>query len=381
MILSDRAYKPNVRFDPVGYKKVRRAYEYGDPRPLIRMMRESYTDSHVWGCVNGRRAGFKSAWMLEPADDSSEAARQMRFVEDIFQDGRFEFYDMMEAIHNARLFLYSVLDFEWRIEDGQQVPARWEEVGWWHFRYDEDNDDRLMRDFGYHDLRPIPPSALVCEVRGLPGMLPVLRDWILADFGIEAWASFIENVGEPFILGKYPAGVDDPFKDEVERAVKKIARSARGTAPEGTDIEMVESGRSSGDHQAFRADAKAGISLALLGHENAVKDEGGVNVGGEDSGYQVRRDIALDDIRFIEPCVQRLIDMIVRKNFAAPRAPLFSIDKEPPLDKNEHMEAVRLAWRVGAPVKGSELRKLGLDVPPDETYQRPPTAMDTLMPE
>ena len=259
------------------------------------------------------------------------------------------------------------------------MPVEFEEVDYWHFRYND--DDVLGIEDGY-DVRPIPDNALVCEQRGIMHMLPVLRDWILADFGIEAWSSFLENIGEPFLLGRYPPGVDDDFKDEVQDAVDSVARSARGIAPEGTDIEHIESSRSSADHQAYREDAKKGISVALLGHENAMSDEGGVNVGGQDGSMQVRDDIALGDIRFIEPIVQRFVDLVVSKNFADGQAPTFALEKPETIDRQQLMDALNMAWRMGAPVSGSDLRKLGIDVPPDETYQRDTSSpIDHLMRE
>jgi phage gp29-like protein len=380
LVTSKQARKPVVRYDPSGYKRARRAYDHGDPRPLIKMMKEARTDARLWGLVDGRRSGFKRDWTLQPYEDSSEAEDRAAWMESVLSDGRLQIYDLFEAIHNGRYFLYSVVDFEWTVENGRQVPVGFKEFDQHKFRYPEDSDE-LRIDFGQGDLREIPETAIVSEARKLPVMLPVLRDWILLEFGFKAWASFMENVAEPFLLGRYPQGVDDDFKDQVEEAVKTIARSSRGIAPKGTDIEHVESGRTSGDHDRFITELKAGISLALLGHENAVRNEGGVDVGGENAEFKVRRHIAVGDMRFIEPRVQRLIRIVGDQNWGDGRYPTFSFDKKKEIDKQEHMDAIRLTYDIGAPVKGSELQKLGIDVPADAVFQKDDNPIDELMTE
>lgn len=380
LVVSQKAHKPRVQYNPHGYKRARRRYEEGDPRALIRMMEEASVDSHVDGCLTGRRSGFKREWTLSPYDDEEKDQQRLDFFAGVLQ--RLHLRDLLEAIFDGRLYVWSVIDFEWEVRDGRQVPTDWKHFDWHHFRYASDAMDELRIDFG-NELREIPETALVVESRKRPLMLPALRDWILKDFGLESFAAFIESFGEPFILGRYPAGMTDneDFKNEVEQAVESIARSSRGIAPKGTDLDIVGTNQATTDHARFLEEAKNGISVSLLGHVNAVEDSGGINVGGRQSSYEVRRDVAVDDMYFLEPFINDFIQIIGDRNFGDGRYPRFQLDKSKPVDPQDLMDALDLAYRHGHELEGSDYRRLGINVDPDATVQKETGTVDDLMTE
>lgn len=363
--------RPKVTYDPKGFKDARKKYDDGDPRKLITMMQETETDSHAAGCLIGRRSGFKRSFSVLSYEDTDTDNERREWIQGVLE--RLQIRDLLEEIHTARMYLYSVVDFEWLVVNGLQVPVEFEAFDQKYFKYDQDR--RLRIEFG-SSLQEIPDTALVTDIRRkkLPIMIPVLRDWILKEYGVEAWAAFLENWGEPFIFAKYPPGADDGFKKQVEDGVNAIAASARGIGPDGTTIEIHESDKKTGDHEKFTARADKGIAITLLGHANAVEQSEGMQVGGNLAPFEVRFEIAQDDMFWLEPHINRLIRMIWDRNFADGRYPRFELDKSKPVDPDVQMRKLDMAHRHGLKLHPDEYRKLGLYVYDDqEPIQKPPS--------
>jgi len=236
----------SVAFSPAYYKQAIKNYQQGNFRDLIALMEKAEIDSHVAGCLMGRRAGFLKEWRLTEASDARADVAVKEFVEAVLM--RINMRELFEDVQEARLKKYSVIDLSWEVVEGRQVITQAKKVPQKYFRYDDDGILRL--DFGGKDLREIPEDgALICESNRDPILLPVLRDFILKEFGLESWASFLETFGEAFIIGRYPAGADENFKTELENGVNTLASSSRGIMPEGSNIEIIETKRNTGDHQ------------------------------------------------------------------------------------------------------------------------------------
>ncbi len=373
LVVKKQIPNPRVRFTPEGMRSARRKYDNGDPRQLITMMKLASEDSHVEGCLIGRRSGYKRQFSLTSYDDTDTDTERRDWLHGVLQ--RLRIRDLLESIHEGRLYLYSVIDFEYDVVDGRQVPVSFEAFDQRHFRRDREGE--LKVEWG-PELRDIPDTALVVEVKR-PAMLPVLRDYILKEFGLEAWSSFLEVFGEPFLLGKYPPGSDAGFKKQVEDGLNAMARSARGIAPDGTEVEVIETSRSTGDHEQYVDRADKGIAIALLGHANAVEQAPGLQVGQNLSSYEVRHELAVDDMYWLEQHVNSLIQTIWDRNFSDARYPQFELNKARPVAARDHIEVIDTAWRHGLKVHPDEYRKVGLYVYDDqEPIQRKATELGSI---
>ncbi|MBC8377185.1 MAG: DUF935 family protein [FCB group bacterium] len=342
-----------VRFSPSFYNRAYKSFKRGDPRDVIEMMNIAETDSQVFGCLNGRRAGFQRQFTLTHESRADDAARVTRIIKKLGPRKLFK------AIQVAVLKKFSVIDFEWEIVDGWQVPVSFKPLPHKYFKF---VDDELRLDFG-KTTREIEDTALVCLSDEIPVLLPVLRDYILKTFGLEGWASFLERFGEGIILGSYPPGAGDPIKEELNTAVNTVASSSRGTKPDNTDIEIVESARSTGDYDKFNDVCDTGIAITILGHANAVKQSKGLQVGENNSTYNAKRDIILDDIYYIEPYMQQLVDMIWTRNIGSADSPEFVIDKKDPVSISDTLEIIESYASLGGEVDPSEYARLGLNIP------------------
>lgn len=361
IVVNKKIGTPQVRFNADFYKRAYKQFRQGRWRDIIEMMNQAETDSHVSGCLVGRRAGFQSEWSITGYDDSTEASERALWMRNVLRqlDLRRLFKDIQDAVNKK----FSVIDFEWEVVDNRQVPIDHKKVEHRFFRYDEEG--KLKIDFG-KDLRDIPAEALVCQTYSIPVLFPVLRDYILKVFGIESWAGFIETFGEGMVIGKYPAGSNAKFIDEVETAVNAIASASRGVMPEGSSIDVVETKRSAGDHDKFISNSNRGISIAILGHENAVSQSDGLQVGENLTQFKVKREIGIDDMFFVDSCMQRLIKTIEDRNFGDRRYSIFQMDKKDPVNVKERLDTLEQFFNQGGRISPDEYRDLGLRVFEDQ---------------
>lgn len=363
---------PQVRFNPTFYKTAYKQYRQGVYAEVIEMFNRAEADSHVTGCLLGRKAGFQQHFTVTSYDDNSKSIERADFIKSIIMN--LDYRQLFKDIFEAKLKKFSVIDFEWEVVQGKQVPIEHELLEHKYFRYDP--KDGILKINAGKQLIEIPPGeGLVCEARGMPAMLPVLRDFILKEFGLESWAGFIEVFGEGIIIGKYPPGSDPDFVQAVEDAVTAIARSSRGTLPDGAEIEIKETQRSTGDHNMFVENSNRGISITLLGHANAVEQSKGLQVGENLTQYKVKREIAVDDMFFIDNQMQKLVRMIWDRNFGDGKYPVFALDKKEQPDVKERLEVLDLAYNHGVGINADEYRKLDLDVE-DVGYIRKQSTLD-----
>lgn len=352
---------PSVRFTPEFYRRAYKNFKDGNLRDLIALMKEAAVDSHVTGCLLGRRAGFQKEWVIRPYEDTSADVERAEFIQRMLEKVNTRL--LFKKIHEAVLYKYSVIDFQWEVTDGKQVVVGFKHFDQKYFAYDD--DEVLKIDFG-KSLADIPEEALVCETSETPAMLPILRDYILKNFGLESWAAFMETFGEGLIIGKYPPGADGKTIEALDAALDAIARSSRGSMPDTTNIEIIESKSGTGDHDKFEERCNAAISIALLGHANAVQDSNGMHIGENLAPFKVRGEIAQDDMHYIQPCMNSVIRTVYTRNFADDRIPSFMIDMSDPVNVGERIEVIDSAYNNGLTIDPNEYRKLGLTIADDQ---------------
>jgi len=365
---------PSVSFTPSRYRTVVAQWKRGVYRELIEMMKTAALDSHVAGCLIGRKAGFQKDFSIIPYSDSAPDKERAEWIASVLNN--LDMRKLFKNIHEAALYKFAVIDFEWEVRYQKQVPVSFKKFEHKYFRYDLKDDYKLKIDNG-KNLDEIPGDVLVCETDEVPIMFPVLRDYILKEFGLESWASFLETFGEPWIIGKYPPGATQDVKDELKAGITALAQSSRGIMPDSTNIEIKEATRNTGNHKDFKEVCDCGISISLLGHENAVQQSKGLQVGENISSYKVKREIAVDDMYFIDSNVQKLIRNIIDRNFGDGKYPKFQLDKSEPINKKEHLDIIDTAFRHGLTINPDEYRQLGLKVYDD---QKPLTKQPSIFP-
>jgi phage gp29-like protein len=348
-----------VDYTPSFYKRTIANWKQGYYKEITALYEQCETDSYCGGCVEARQDGYKKNWRLTEASQSKQDIAIKEFVEGVLLE--LDIYDLFDFIHDARLKEFSVIGYDWEVINNKQVITAINKINQKYFRRDMKDNRKIKIDWG-NRLEEIPPdAALVCESVKLPLLISVARDFILKEFGIECFASFIENFGEAFIIARYPPGASEKFKAELNDAVNKLGASTRGIAPIGSELQVIESHKNTGDHSAFIDLAKTGIVLTLLGHENAVKNSSGLQVGQNDTPWKALRSKTLSDIIFIEKFLYKMIKLLVDKNFSAvTQYPLFRIDNSEPIDSTKQLAIIDSAYSKGYKIAADEYAKLGL---------------------
>ncbi len=362
--------KPSVRFNPAFYRSARASYDQGDLAPLIGMELRAAEAGFVAGCLTGRNAGLRRAWSLaspegaEVPDDQLAWHRRALVAVGV--------HNLTRSVLRGKLYRYQVMDFTYEVRAGRVEPTRLNRYGHHFFAYDLKGDRTLKLKGEGKQLLDLPPEAIVAEYDEDHLMLSVLPEYILMDFGKEAWASFLEDFGKGIIVGKYPDNATDEYKKEVDEAVEAVGESARGSAPESSSWEIHEAQRTTGDHEAFVTDAKRDISIALLGHANAVQQASGTQIGDNTSALETRRELSDEDCEYVEPYVNRAVAQWHRMNFGDGPPPVFELEKRKPRTVRETADAIDLAYRHGCRIHVSNYSGLGVRVDETTEYvQRP----------
>ena len=354
-----------VSFTPRFYKQALNSAINGSYRQLIAMMEQAETDSWVQGCLDGRLDGFKRKWTLNEATDLKQDLVIKDFVLEIFNS--INMRDLFENIFEARTKKYVVIDFDIEIIEGKWIVTNFQKYNQKYFRYDKDG--KLKIDHGNGKLLDIPEdTTITAQTNKIPLLLPVLRDFILKEFGVESWAQFMETFGQPFVMGEYPPNASMELKRELRTAVDSIARSARGIKPKGYDINIIESKKGTSDFVDFKHECDAGIAITLLGHANAVSDTAGMKIGENLAPFKVRLEKAINDIYFIESYIQKLVKIIVDKNFIVKNYPLFEIDKSGPVNVRDFLAVLSQFSDQGGKVDPNDYRKLGISIADEQDY-------------
>lgn len=372
LVVNPRAGRPTVSWTPTYFERVYKLYRNGYVAELAEMMNEAQIDPYVSGCLNGRRAAVKRDLIATPFEDTDKDRERAEWLKKTITN--LKFGDLCEDIQTARLQFYSVISFdEWDLVDGFQVPISHTWHAHKYFRYDTKPDDkRLKVDWG-KDLREIPPDVMIAEYKKMPAMLPAVWMYILKKYGVNAWASFLETWGEPILIGYHPIGASKEIREALKTALDEIASASRGSMPDTRDgsgnspFEIIETNKTTGDHEKFIALSEKSTAISLLGHANAV-EQSQAQIGENQEAWKATRNVAIDDCDFVKPYIQWLGNLIYNQNISDGRIPELALDTKPPLNQKEHRQNVELLMRHGVPVHRDDVQKLGLKVDPEKEW-------------
>lgn len=69
------------------------------------------------------------------------------------------------------------------------------------------------------------------------------RSWWAKKFIINFWNVFLERMGQPMMMMKYPQGASDPLKATLMKILKNLASKTEVLVPDGVSVELVEATR------------------------------------------------------------------------------------------------------------------------------------------
>jgi phage gp29-like protein len=86
------------------------------------------------------------------------------------------------------------------------------------------------------------------------------RSWWAKKFIINFWNVFLERMGQPMMMLKYPTGASDVLKQTLQKILRNLSSKTEVLVPQGVEVQLVEATRA----------GNAGYSEALNYHDNAI---------------------------------------------------------------------------------------------------------------
>jgi phage gp29-like protein len=86
------------------------------------------------------------------------------------------------------------------------------------------------------------------------------RSWWAKKFIINFWNVFLERMGQPMMMMKYPTGASDTLKQTLQKILRNLASKTEVLVPSGVDVQLVEATRG----------GTATYNEALTYHDNSI---------------------------------------------------------------------------------------------------------------
>lgn len=228
------------------------------------------------------------AWEIKPASDSTEDKDIAKFVEDNLQ--AIDFKHIIKEQLSALDYGFALSEIVWKVDDynGSRalmlkgIKAR-----------DPERLEALVDKYGnilaWEQDEGTVPGANKITVQpdkvwhfahqsefgnpyGISDMRAAYKSWWAKKFLINFWNVFLERLGSPMMMMKYPQGASDELKETLQSILKGLSTKTEVLVPEGVEVNLIEAMRSSGQatyHDALtyhnNAIARAILMVAMFG--------------------------------------------------------------------------------------------------------------------
>ena len=213
------------------------------------------------------------AWELKPADQSEKAEQIAKFVKANLEAMNFK-HIVKEAL-TALDFGFSVSELIWEVKtfEGERkvmlkaIKAR-DPEGIHIFADKHGNVTGFEQRSKLGEIITIKPEkvwhyAHQSEFQnhyGVSDLRSAYRNWWAKKFIINFWNVFLERLGAPMTMMKYPLGASDELKRLLKGILTGLSSKSEILVPEGVEVELIEATRS----------GQASYAEALQYHDNAI---------------------------------------------------------------------------------------------------------------
>lgn len=369
-------------------------------------------DAHIL-CEMGkrRRALLTIPWdVAPPSNASSREKKSARALKELLQeiDG-FEqlIHDITDAIGKG----FSCLELEWQFVDGMWLPkaAHHRNQDWFQITRTSNAEEIRLRDHSFEGAALRPFGWITHAHKAKSGYLAraalfrvLTWPYLFKNYAVGDLAEFLEIVGIPLRIGKYPSNASEKDKVTLLRALASIGHNAAGIVPEGMALEFHDAAKGEADpFMAMIEWCEKTVSKAVLGGTLTSQADGKSSTNALGNVHEeVRMDLRDADARQVQATITRdLIYPIAALNGLADglrRCPRFLFALQEPEDIKHFAEnlppLVKMGFRVdrqwaqekvGIPEPEEDAELLGSN---DETEAVPavpkdaPTAAATAQP-
>ena len=296
----------------------------------MKVYKELLCDSHVFACVQSRKAGVLSLeWEINRGLDKDETAEKV--IETI---KKLDIYKLINDILDATLFGFQPIEIIWGRVDNLVLPIELKAKPSEWFCFDDENQLKFRTKEHYFG-EELPPKKFLCpqanpSYENPYGERTLSRVFWPVTFkkgGLKFWVIFTEKYGIPHLIGKHPRGASEEETDRLAGLLEQMVQDAIAVIPDDSSVEIQEANKSSSAEifEKLMDKMNAEISKAILGQTLTTEVGSTGSYAASNTHFAVRQDIIDADKKMVEKTINQLIQWIYEINFSNKDIPVFEM--------------------------------------------------------
>ena len=296
----------------------------------MKVYKELLCDSHVFACVQSRKAGVLSLeWEINRGLDKDETAEKV--IETI---KKLDIYKLINDILDATLFGFQPIEIIWGRVDNLVLPIELKAKPSEWFCFDDENQLKFRTKEHYFG-EELPPKKFLCpqanpSYENPYGERTLSRVFWPVTFkkgGLKFWVIFTEKYGIPHLIGKHPRGASEEETDRLAGLLEQMVQDAIAVIPDDSSVEIQEANKSSSAEifEKLMDKMNAEISKAILGQTLTTEVGSTGSYAASNTHFAVRQDIIDADKKMVEKTINKLIQWIYEINFSNKDIPVFEM--------------------------------------------------------
>jgi len=296
----------------------------------IKIYKELLCDSHVFACIQSRKAGVQSLeWEINRGADKDE---NIELITELLKD--VDIYKLINDILNATSFGFQPIEIMWNKVDGLILPAELKSKPPEWFCFDDENNLRFRSRENYSG-EELPDKKFLCPQNNASYDNPYGERTLSKVFwpvtfkkgGMKFWVVFTEKYGMPHLVGKHPRGASKDETDTFASLLEDMVSDAIAVIPDDSSVEIKEAAKtSSADiYERLIDKMNAEISKAILGQTLTTEIGEKGSYAASQTHMQVRKDLIDADKKLVENTINQLIRWIYELNFNSSDIPTFEM--------------------------------------------------------
>ena len=296
----------------------------------MKVYKELLCDSHVFACVQSRKAGVLSLeWEINRGLDKDETAEKV--IETI---KKLDIYKFINDILDATLFGFQPIEIIWGRVDNLVLPIELKAKPSEWFCFDDENQLKFRTKEHYFG-EELPPKKFLYpqsnpSYENPYGERTLSRVFWPVTFkkgGLKFWVIFTEKYGIPHLIGKHPRGASEEETDRLAGLLEQMVQDAIAVIPDDSSVEIQEANKSSSAEifEKLMDKMNAEISKAILGQTLTTEVGSTGSYAASNTHFAVRQDIIDADKKMVEKTINQLIQWIYEINFSNKDVPVFEM--------------------------------------------------------
>ena len=296
----------------------------------MKVYKELLCDSHVFACVQSRKAGVLSLeWDINRGLDKDETAEKI-----VQLLKKLDIDKVISDILDASLFGFQPIEIIWGKIDNLVLPIELKSKPPEWFCFDEENKLKFRSKEHYFG-EELPPKKFLCpqsnpSYENPYGERTLSRVFWPVTFkkgGLKFWVVFTEKYGIPHLIGKHPRGASKEETDTLADLLENMVQDAIAVIPDDSSVEIQEANKSSSAEIFEKLIDKMNgeISKAILGQTLTTEIGSSGSYAASNTHMQVRQDIIDADKKLVERTINQLLQWIYQINFSSAEVPVFEL--------------------------------------------------------